>query len=75
MVQACYPYMKEMKGVDKYAMNIASTVDIAHRPQPYRWTYSASKGAVITMTKCMALDLSIDGVRVNSISSVVTYSG
>ena len=26
--------------------------------QPNRWTYNAAKGAVNTLTKCMALDLS-----------------
>jgi NAD(P)-dependent dehydrogenase (short-subunit alcohol dehydrogenase family) len=30
-------------------------------------TYNASKGAVITMTKCMALDLAPHNIRVNSI--------
>jgi NAD(P)-dependent dehydrogenase (short-subunit alcohol dehydrogenase family) len=30
-------------------------------------TYNASKGAVITMTKCMALDLAPHKIRVNSI--------
>ena len=72
MVQACYPYMKEMKGVDKAVVNIASTA--AHRPQPNRWTYSASKGAIVTMTKCMALDLSIDGIRVNSVCPAWVWS-
>jgi len=37
MVQACCPYMKEMKGVDKSVVNIASTS--GHRAQPNRWTY------------------------------------
>lgn len=31
-------------------------------------TYNASKGAVLEMTRCMALDLSSDGIRVNSVS-------
>jgi len=60
--------VKEMKGVDKSVVNIASTA--AHRLQPNRWTYSAGKGAVLSMTKCMTLDLSIDGISVNSISPV-----
>ena len=72
MVQACYPYMKEMKGVDKSVVNIASIS--GHRAQPNRWTYSAGKGAILTMTKCMALDLSIDGIRVNSISPAWVWS-
>lgn len=36
--------------------------------QPNRWTYNAAKGAVHTMTKCMALDLAQFNIRVNSIS-------
>ena len=39
-----------------------------HIAQINRWTYNASKGAVHTMTKCMALDLAKYGIRVNSIS-------
>ena len=39
-----------------------------HIAQVNRWTYNASKGAVHTMTKCMALDLAKYGIRVNSIS-------
>jgi len=36
--------------------------------QPNRWTYNAAKGAVYTMTKCMALDLAPYNIRVNSVS-------
>jgi NAD(P)-dependent dehydrogenase (short-subunit alcohol dehydrogenase family) len=36
--------------------------------QPNRWTYNAAKGAVHTLTKCMALDLASYGIRVNSVS-------
>lgn len=36
--------------------------------QPGRWTYNAAKGAVNTLTKCMALDLAPWGIRVNSVS-------
>ena len=36
--------------------------------QPNRWTYNAAKGAVHTLTKCMALDFAPYGVRVNSVS-------
>jgi NAD(P)-dependent dehydrogenase (short-subunit alcohol dehydrogenase family) len=36
--------------------------------QPNRWTYNASKGAVNTLTKCMAFDLAPFNIRVNSIS-------
>jgi NAD(P)-dependent dehydrogenase (short-subunit alcohol dehydrogenase family) len=39
-----------------------------HIAQINRWTYNASKGAVRTMTRCMALDLAKYDIRVNSIS-------
>jgi NAD(P)-dependent dehydrogenase (short-subunit alcohol dehydrogenase family) len=36
--------------------------------QVNRWTYNAAKGAVHTLTKCMALDLAGYNIRVNSVS-------
>jgi NAD(P)-dependent dehydrogenase (short-subunit alcohol dehydrogenase family) len=36
--------------------------------QPNRWTYNAAKGAVNTLTKCMAFDLAPYHIRVNSVS-------
>ena len=36
--------------------------------QPGRWTYNSAKGAVHTLTKCMALDFAQHGIRVNSVS-------
>ena len=65
MVQACQPLMKKTPG-DKSIVNIASVS--GHIAQPNRWTYSATKGAILTVTKCMALDLAKDGIRVNSVS-------
>jgi NAD(P)-dependent dehydrogenase (short-subunit alcohol dehydrogenase family) len=47
-------------------VNVASIS--AHIAQPNRWTYNACKGAVVTLTKCQALDLSVDGIRVNTVS-------
>lgn len=50
----------------------ASVVNIAsisgHVAQANRQTYNASKGAVLELTRCQALDLAADGIRVNSIS-------
>lgn len=71
MVQACYEYMSKVAG-DKSIVNIASTA--AHRCQPDRWTYAATKGAIVTMTKFMALDLSKDKIRVNSVSPAWVWS-
>jgi NAD(P)-dependent dehydrogenase (short-subunit alcohol dehydrogenase family) len=40
----------------------------AHIAQPNRWTYNATKAAIVEMTKCQALDLAPRGVRVNVVS-------
>lgn len=47
-------------------INIASVS--AYESQPNRWTYNASKGAIVAMTKCQALDLAPRGIRANAIS-------
>jgi len=47
-------------------VNIASIS--SHRAQTGRWTYNAMKGALLELTKCQALDLSKDRIRVNSVS-------
>ena len=59
---------------DCAVVNISSVQ--AHRALPFftGWTYQASKGAVTTLTKCMALDLSAHGIRVNSISPGYTWT-
>jgi NAD(P)-dependent dehydrogenase (short-subunit alcohol dehydrogenase family) len=47
-------------------VNVASIS--AHIAQPDRWTYNATKGAVVAMTRCQALDLGSLGIRVNVVS-------
>ncbi|OGG54368.1 MAG: hypothetical protein A3F84_09065 [Candidatus Handelsmanbacteria bacterium RIFCSPLOWO2_12_FULL_64_10] len=64
MVQACFGPMRRAGG--GAVVNVASIS--GHISQPGRWTYNASKGAILTMTKCQALDLSPHGIRVNSVS-------
>jgi len=64
MVQACHAPMKASGG--GAIVNIASVS--AHVAQPDRWTYNATKGAIVTLTKCQALDLALDGIRVNVVS-------
>jgi NAD(P)-dependent dehydrogenase (short-subunit alcohol dehydrogenase family) len=56
------PHMKARGGA---IVNIASMSGII--AQPDFATYNASKGALLTMTKCMALDLAPYKIRVNSI--------
>lgn len=63
MVTAVHPVIKKTGGA---IVNLASIS--AHVAQPNRWTYNASKGAIVSMTKCQALDLSLDKIRVNAVS-------
>ena len=65
MVQVCHPYMMKLTG-DRSIVNVASGA--GHRAHSEQMTYNTSKGAIIAMTKCMALDLSKDKIRVNSVS-------
>lgn len=62
MAAACSQRMSPGSAI----VNVASIS--AHIAQPNRWTYNATKGAIVTLTKCQALDLSAGGVRVNVVS-------
>ena len=70
MVQAAVPEMKRA-GLGA----IVNTASVSgYIAQPNRWTYNATKGAILTMTKCQALDLSSDNIRVNSVSPGWTWT-
>ncbi len=56
------PHMKAKGGA---IVNMASQSGLM--AQPDFATYNASKGAIITLTKCMALDLAQYNIRVNSV--------
>ncbi|MBY6060990.1 SDR family oxidoreductase [Microbacterium esteraromaticum] len=47
-------------------VNIASIS--AHAAQPGRWTYNATKAAVLALTRGQAMDLAHQGIRVNAVS-------
>jgi len=64
VVQAAHPLLAGTPGAA--VVNTASIS--AHVAQPSRWTYNATKGAIVTLTKCMAMDLAPDGIRVNVVS-------
>lgn len=64
MIQNVVEPMKEQGG--GAVVNIGSVS--AHIAQVNRWTYNAAKGAVRQLTKCQALDLASDNIRVNCVS-------
>lgn len=57
---------KAMRTTGGAIVNVSSIS--AFIAQSGRWTYNTAKGAVHTLTKCMALDFAPFGVRVNSVS-------
>jgi NAD(P)-dependent dehydrogenase (short-subunit alcohol dehydrogenase family) len=63
MAQFCAPHMREAGGGAIVNMSSIS----AYIAQPNRWTYNAAKGAVVQLTRCMAMDLA-PTIRVNTVS-------
>ena len=62
----CVPQFRRMGGGN--FINIASTAGL--RPRPGLTWYNSTKGAVITMTKSMAVELATDQIRVNCLCPV-----
>ncbi|MBM3872644.1 MAG: SDR family oxidoreductase [Verrucomicrobia bacterium] len=63
MVQHVVPHQRKVGG--GAIVNISSIS--AHIAQAHRWTYNAAKGACAQLTRCQALDLAPDHIRVNSV--------
>jgi len=63
MCQAVYPYMRTDGGA---IVNFASM--LAHYGSKNLLAYAASKGGVVQVTKCLAVDWAADGIRVNAVS-------
>lgn len=68
MAQAAVPVLRR-QGRGGSLINISSTAGI--RPRPGLVWYNGSKGAVNTITQCMASELASDDIRVNSICPVI----
>lgn len=68
MAQAAVPAMRR-QGRGGSLINISSTAGI--RPRPGLVWYNGSKGAVNTITQCMASELAPDNIRVNSVCPVI----
>ncbi len=68
MAQAAVPVLRR-QGRGGSLINISSTAGI--RPRPGLVWYNGSKGAVNTITHCMASELAPDNIRVNSVCPVI----
>lgn len=68
---AVVPHMEE-RGAG-IIINIASTAGV--RPRPGLTWYNGSKGAMITLTKSMAVELAPKNIRVNAINPVLGETG
>jgi 3-oxoacyl-[acyl-carrier protein] reductase len=68
---AAVPKMEKRGG--GLILNIASTAGV--RPRPGLTWYNGSKGAVITLTKSMAVELAPKNIRVNAINPVMGETG
>jgi NAD(P)-dependent dehydrogenase (short-subunit alcohol dehydrogenase family) len=63
----CRSFIPHMTGLDYgRIVNMASTM--AHVSLPHRAAYSASKSALLGMTRAMALELAAEGITCNTIS-------
>jgi 3-oxoacyl-[acyl-carrier protein] reductase len=71
MTLAVVPLMRQQGG--GVILNIGSTAGI--RPRPGLTWYNASKGAVNTLSKSMAVELGPEGIRVNAICPVMGETG
>jgi 2-keto-3-deoxy-L-fuconate dehydrogenase len=60
--QLAMTYLKESRGVICNLASIASLIGVADR-----FAYSMTKGAVLTMTKSIAIDYLADGIRCNCV--------
>ena len=59
----CVPVMRRSGG--GAIVNLASISSVIAQPQML--TYNATKAAIANMTRCMAMDLAVDNIRVNAV--------
>ena len=72
MAQAAVPLFRS-QGRGGSIINVSSTAGL--RPRPGLVWYNGTKGAVNTMTLCMATELAPDRIRVNSVCPVMGATG
>jgi NAD(P)-dependent dehydrogenase (short-subunit alcohol dehydrogenase family) len=64
LATAALPHLKQSRGA---IVNISST--FGHKAAPALSHYAASKAALEHMTRCWALELAADGIRVNAVAA------
>jgi NAD(P)-dependent dehydrogenase (short-subunit alcohol dehydrogenase family) len=67
--QAAYPYLRERGGA---IVNLASQAGLVALPSQV--VYTATKGAVIAMTRSLAIDWARDGIRVNAVAPTFVWT-
>ncbi len=72
MTRACVPVFRK-QGRGGSIINISSTAGL--RPRPGLVWYNGTKGAVNTITQCMATELAADNIRVNAVCPVIGATG
>jgi len=72
VAQAAVPVLRR-QGRGGSIINVSSTAGI--RPRPGLVWYNGTKGAMNTMTQCMAIELAPDNIRVNAICPVLGATG
>ncbi len=70
VVKAVLPYLKDANGAS--IVNIASVSSFI--AQPSFVPYNASKGALLQLTRCLAMDLAEFGIRVNCVCPGAIYT-
>ena len=72
MAQAAVPIMRQ-QGRGGSIVNVSSTAGL--RPRPGLVWYNGTKGAVNTITQCLAAELAPDDIRVNAVCPVMGATG
>lgn len=70
-IRACAPHMRAVGGGS--IVTIGSTSGLGGEPR--RWAYNTAKAGVINLSKAAAMDLALDGIRVNVVCPGPVHTG